>query len=206
MKLAEVPQHSILLIDLDNTLVFTNKANNLAYKTALYRTKYGYLIYENLVEEFNGIDHSLRITEEKIWEAYIKYQSNNSIKEHIKQSILSAIKIKKEIYAQFLYFTEPNKLIIDFLNNHKKSILVTKSSQTRANETLSYYNLSDCFQERVFCHSSKFKYPYAIDYLYRNSIVLDNFSMNNIYIIDDDLCELENAMAYGIPKEHIFIP
>lgn len=212
--LDQIPQNATILVDLDNTLVFTNRANNLAYEKALCdqamcysveQSGLGRDIYFSIREKLPSSE--ARITKRELLTAYLerKKQSDRKQIKTERKIILSAIKQKKEIYSQFIFSTELNMVLLNYLkkSNHQ-IILVTKCSRRRAEEMLSYYQLSELFEEKIYCDRKTDKYPYAINYLNQYTNLLSGYRLGEVYIIDDDLEELSKAITYGILRQNIF--
>lgn len=183
-------QTSLFLIDLDNTLIYTDRANNLAYEKAIkdiFPSRQGITL-------FNEIKNSSpqRITKESL--SNIPYFDKNTIN-HITT-------LKERYYDDFLSSTISNQEKIDKKINDickhnnlpvSKSIkiMVTNCSNKRANSILSYHNLTAYFSQIIYCNGIHNKFDFALSQL---NELLNTYKIphKHIFIFDDDIHQLND--------------
>ena len=180
MKL-NIKKDSILVVDLDQTLIFTNEANLLSYAEAI----------ENIL----GIDFATlsfytlnrRFTFDSIKEILPSIQKD-------KLELIKAEKIKN--YKKYLKNTQINKEVIQCVlefYNKNKIILLTNASKHRIRMLLKFYNLD--FFSHIFFNTNGNKY--------RNLIKFFKLDAEKLIIFEDDKNEIKNALSTGILKESI---
>lgn len=121
--------NSLYIFDLDNTLVYTDKLNNMSYLFAIDKL--------NLE---NRIDNNIRITRKDIYKKY-KDLSNDMIEK--------LIEIKQKYFIENLDQTKPNLDLFEILYSNPIDICVlwTAAERQRVEAILDYYNLNN-----QFCH------------------------------------------------------
>lgn len=182
----EINTHTVLLFDMDGTLVDTDFANFLSYKNAI-----------KLV-----IDH----------EEEIQYDVNNRFDRSSLKSIFpklinsefeKVIETKEKNYKDYLMHTKPNKTIVDILLQYSKSnktILVTNCREDRALITLNYHNLTDKFSKLLFRQDSS-----SGEHInkYKNAISNLGLSTQTVMVFENEDKEIKNAIMAGIPINNI---
>ena len=169
------------IFDLDNTLIYSDAANNLAYKEAV----------RNVVNGDLRIDGG-RITRGDIAARFPKLSV---------AQLSKIIAAKESLYPQYFDRTLLNPALLSILKqlaaNQKRTILLTYGGKNRALQLLEYYGIGKYFSEKYFKEdfSTMSKYKFATDVLELNSrkIVLfenetegqreavsDGFSVHNI--------------------------
>jgi len=182
----KIKGHSILFFDLDDTLVYTNFANYLAYEKAIQSVK----------KSQTPISYSPDL---RFNRGYLK-----SLMPDLAQCEYEKIIQEKEDYfVQFLSETKLNRLIANIIIKHYKTnrvVLVTNCHKNRALMILNYYNLADKFGD-LFCrqkteNESKInKYEKAISYF--------DLSPESIIVFENEKLEIDNAILAGIPAQNI---
>lgn len=174
------------LIDLDNTLIYTDRANNLAYEKAMKETlksALGNELFSNLQTKTS------RITRETLSQL-------NSLDTY---SLEKIIRLKEDFYHHFLFATKSNEKVINDIikticfNNRTQpestqKILVTNCSASRANALLDYHQLNNYFQQSIFCPNIPNKFEFALNRLAKN------ISHKHIFILDDDIRQINDIM------------
>ena len=173
-----IPENiSTLSVNMDSTLIFTNKANFLAYQEAILSICY-LKIKDSHQQHFNR--------------SKLQKLLPNATDSIIHKIIL----LKKQIYHKYLHFTHPNKALISFLASQKskKIILNTNASKQRVYELLRHHNLFGLFY-KILCNKQ--------DNKYQNLIVSFNLKPNEILVFEDEQKEITKAIQAGILKDNI---
>jgi beta-phosphoglucomutase len=176
---------TVLLFDMDGTLIDTDLANFLAYKNAIRDVILGREVEYDPNERFNR--EALKTIFPNL--TYVEYEG--------------IIKKKEENYKALLSHTKLNSLLADTLTRYSKTnrtVLVTNSLEDRALLTLNYHNVTDKFHDLVYRQSDRMevrtnKYHYAITNL--------KLSGRSILVFENDSDEIEDAIAAGISVENI---
>jgi len=173
------------IIDLDNTLVFTDDLNNKAYKHSL--KSHGFI----------HPDNSGRLTREIIFMNY---------------SITNLELQNKIIYCKQKYFyknieeTVLNDYLFKLVKEKNKSdcILWTSATPERADKILTFYNLHHFFESIVFCKKKDIPndIKYLCDYL--------STEKDNLLFFEDNKAIIEHLKAiscnvFVIRKENLSI-
>ncbi|MBS9779297.1 MAG: hypothetical protein KGV51_01590 [Moraxellaceae bacterium] len=171
-------QDNIILVDLDETLVYSNMANNFAYQQAVKQ-----------VLHIDFVINNSRITSKNITN-FIDIST---------RELQAIIKYKQKIYPQFIDKTMVNDELKQFLQDIKQICplyLVTKSEIGRAKQLLEFHQLSELFTDKFFCKNENNKYQYTINKLQHN--------FQKIFIFEDSEIEIKQALLMQIPQENIF--
>jgi beta-phosphoglucomutase len=177
---------SVLLFDMDGTLVDTNLANFLAYKKAVLSvTKSDHNLYYNPEKRFN------RSNLKNVIPNLSENQEGRIIQE------------KEIFYDDFLRETKLNNLILEVLIKYSitnQTVLVTNCRKDRALAILNYHGLIDKFNNIFFRQFSEDdekinKYQSAISCL--------GISANRIIVFEDEILEINDAKMAGIPISNI---
>ncbi len=164
-------------VDLDGTLVHTDKANSLAYQQAVL----------SVVGMHINIDG--RIT------GKILKRLLNCDNETFKKIVWK----KKLLYPKFLHHTVVNQNLLHFLFTMKANYpiyLVTRSEEKRAKETIMFHHLRSVFTDTFYCKQTSNKWRYAMSLL--------NVSPEQVIIFDDNEIEIQNAISEKIPSDNIY--
>lgn len=170
----------VFVFDMDNTLIKTNKANNLAYSEAIklvLGVKY-------------DVDHDERFTRGKL----------KTIFPNLTETQFSEIVARKEqCFESYIKETELNHNLFMLLKrlHHEgcHTILLTNSRSRRAICLCNYYNLTKFFVRRFFyedCADNKYSLLKSLGYDLQNVVLYENE--------DDSSFE---ANANGIKLENI---
>lgn len=175
---------SILVFDLDGTLVNSDHANFLSYKEA---------IWQILRLDLNSLyDPSERFTRKMLKTIIPTLNSNDYEK---------IIDLKNNLYEKYLHHTTQNDFIIEMLRKYSKTnktILLTNSHQERAIKILEYHELMDFFDYKFYKETKGAeinKFHYVLTYL--------KISPESVIIFENEEIEVDMAMLSGIPSENI---
>ncbi len=167
---------NLILVDLDGTLIKSNKANNRAYAKAI----------NDLYPEF-VIPKIERITEEHINTLF----SDELMAEKI-------IAKKADYNALYLSDTLENKLLLKilFTLSEKCEIhLVTQACRKRAIPLLIHHNLLSLFDNFIFCKGITNKYAHATEEF--------KISPKHTLIFEDSATQIKLARCLGYPKNNL---
>ncbi len=180
---------TVLFVDLDGTLVSTNYANYLAYKKAFEQV---------LDSDFSLIfDCDRRVTREVV---------KKTIPDINKDQYRRIVKLKEELFVDYLYETELNNPVMSVLDKHSNltksvSVLVTNSRQERAETILKHYGIFDRFTFKFYRQENLdqkdiSKFEYALSKL--------ELSPTSVVVIENEELEVKAAIQAGIPSQNIF--
>lgn len=192
---------ALFLIDLDNTLIYTDRANNLAYEKAIkdiFPSNQGIVLFNEIKK-----NSSKRITREIL----------SNISSFDKNTINHIITLKEHYYDYFLFSTISNQEKIDEkindicrYNNLSTSkiikIMVTNCSTKRADSLLGYHNLTTYFSQIIYCNSIHNKFDFALSHL-SEQLKTQKISLTHIFIFDDDINQIKSIFSYKIPTKNI---
>lgn len=176
-----------LLVDFDNTLVFTNEANNLAYRRSIEdiaQIKMSNKQYQLVVSSMPD----QRITATGLYEI-ISEILNTSL------DVPKIATYKNKIYPAFISYIQKNDVLIRALENIKSNpeitiILVTNANPRRVIPILDFFDLESLFERIFYTNNSLDKYSLVISQL--------NLDPDNLIIIDDDQNQLDSAKLSGV--------
>lgn len=187
-----IPAFKYLLIDFDNTLVFTNESNNLAYRRAI----------EDIAQ--------IKISDEQ-YRLIISSMSDGRITEigfydiifEILNMGLDVPKIaayKNKIYPAFISHIQKNEILISLLETAKANpyittILVTNANPRRVIPILDFFNLERLFDRILYTNGSSNKYPLVISQL--------GLELDSLVIMDDDQHQLRLAKLFGVSEDRL---
>jgi beta-phosphoglucomutase-like phosphatase (HAD superfamily) len=180
--------NSILLFDLDGTLVETDKANNLAYLMA---------IKEIMGLHFNfGVNSIFRITREKL--SYLLPQAS-------KEELNKIISLKEKYFSKFLNCTRLNVELYEVLKRFKdqnRLILITRSKRERALRVLKYHGLLDYFKSAI-CQfqDPSLEWKSKIPELLKN----EDFNLQDLFLFENEEAERLDAIKSGLKTNQVLI-
>jgi len=178
-----IKEKTVIFFDMDETLISTNYANYLSYKSAI-----------NDIIGYIPIETNNRFTRKRLKEIIpnISNKQYNAI-----------IKRKNLLYKDYISETKIIQPIVDILNRYTtthKTILVTNSRKERALQTLEYHNLTNKFDQFIFKDSNTDNSSYKNN-KYLKAISNINISSNKFIIaFDNEEIEIKNAQKAGIKK------
>jgi len=170
----------IFVFDLDNTLVKTNRANNMAYKEA--------------IRTIVGMDIPMK---------HRRFTRSNllTVLPNLAEPEFNAIiKLKEELYTNHLQETTLNRQLLKILRlrNHvgDETILLTECSKTRAKQVCDYHSLTPFFDKSYYKDDmgSINKYQYLKGIL---------SSLGSVILFENEQTEIKRAKQYGIPENQI---
>ena len=170
------------MVDLDDTLIFTTKANHMAYKAALneqgfdlsiedYAQKCNGRKYKDFLPEIMGLDHP---------------------------AIETVHKRKIELYAECLKFAEPNHALIDILQAIKPVYyiaLVTTATKANVERILAHFGLTELFDTVITQEDVSRTKPDPTCY----NMVIEKYGIarGNCIIFEDSTTGIAAALASG---------
>lgn len=181
-----IPPASIILCDMDGTLLNTDYANTKAYEKA--------------VMAITGSKEKVSVKTRRLDRIQIKLQMPS-----LNQKQLSLItELKTAYFDHFVATTSVNQQLVDLIINHQgvnKVTLVTRCRRARAVKLLKYHNLLRYFSHLICYedlpngnHSNK--YHVATD--------MCKHEKNATFVFEDKMQEALNAQNIGISTSNIY--
>lgn len=164
-----------VFVDLDGTLVLTDKANKLAYQYAF--------------AQLTGEDY-------KNPKARITRDDFISILDPV--LLDQVINLKSQIYCELLNETQVNTEIVELISSYQSSCfiyLITASKQERADITIQHHGLDSLFHARFYCPTIQNKYSHVLAQLPINK--------QSVFVFENDILEADKAFKSGIPADNI---
>jgi beta-phosphoglucomutase len=181
----EINSDTVLLFDMDGTLIETDFANFLSYKNAIQSvTNKGEIGY-NPKERLNRTN-------------LIAIFPNLT-----KTDYEEIVRKKEENYPKYLSHTKLNKSVADILMKYhatNKTILVTNCRKDRALLTLNYHRLTDKFTNIIFRHESENN---TRENKYKNVIITLKLSPQTLLVFENEKQEIEDAQLAGVSINQI---
>lgn len=172
--------NSIFVFDMDNTLIKTDKANNLAYSEAI-----------SLVL---GVKYDIALNE-RFTRDRLKTVFPNLTETQFSEIVV----LKEQCFESFIKETELNHNLFMLLKrlHHEgcHTILLTNSRSGRAISICNYYNLTKYFVRRFFfedCHNHKYTFLKSLGY-----------NLKNVVLYENDEVSSSEAVANGINLDKI---
>lgn len=183
---SKINKETVLLFDMDGTLVDTDFANFLSYQKAIHSvTQTNNEILYNPNERFN------RATLKKI------------VPNLTAEEFETIIQQKEENYMVYLTETKLNKTVVDILIEYSKTnktVLVTNCREDRALLTLNYFKLFDKFSHIFFRQVSE--NGNRIN-KYENAIKSLSLSAQTVIAFENERTEIDDAILAGISINNI---
>lgn len=180
----KIREDSILLFDMDGTLIETDYANFLAYQKALMESNVKYKI---------DFDSNIRFNRETLVQLFPNLTS---------AELRNIAQLKNKYYYEYLTETSIIPYTHDILKKHAKThriILVTASRNARALATLDYHNIIHLFDDYCFKQeSSKNKFE-----LFSKQFTIN---LDQAILFENEEREVQNAINIGIKTQNIFNP
>lgn len=174
------PLNNIFVFDLDNTLIKTDKANNLAYADAI-RLVLGqsHVIVSDRRFTRNDLKNLFPSLLQTQLESIISHKER-SFKSYIGETVLNInlFEILKQLYCKGYH-----------------TILLTNSHSWRAIQLCSYYNISQYFVQQFFhedCLENKYSFLKSLGY-----------DLQSVILYENDESLIQEAVNNGINLENI---
>lgn len=182
----KINSDTILLFDMDGTLIDTDFANFLSYQEAV----------QSVIQNITEIQY---VPNERFNRATL-----NKVIPNLTEEKLEAIIKEKELnYNKYLTQTKMNKSVSDILIQYSKTnrtVLVTNCREDRAVLTLEYHKLIDKFSHLFFKQiTSKDNRVNK----YKNALNILSLSAQNIIAFENEKTEIDDAKLAGIPIDNI---
>lgn len=183
---SKINKDTVLLFDMDGTLVDTDYANFLSYKNAIKNV----IKRENDIQ-FNPNERFNRTTLKSIFPNLTEPECEEIIKQ------------KEEYYNSQLDETKIIKPIVDILMQYCDSnttVLVTNCRKERAIKTLKYHNLFDKFKHLFYKQNLTNKTRIN---KYQNAISSLSLSAQSVIVFENEKIEILDAINAGILTNNI---
>lgn len=175
----KISPNDVLLFDMDGTLIYTDNANNIAYKLAIRD-----VLGEIPDDLFNNI---YRIRQVDV---------RNAIKNISEEQFNQVVTCKNEYYKKNLSATYLIDNVVDLLKLHHKThkcILVSDACCDRVMQTLEYFNLKNKFYAIITkedCIDNKNKFTSAIS----------KFKLNpdELWVFEDEQENIDKALKLNV--------
>lgn len=167
--------NSIFVFDMDNTLIKTDKANNLAYSEAI----------SSVLGVNYNIEKGKRFTRNELKELFPKLTQ---------PQIDEIIDRKEKCFGSYLNETELNTNLFSLLKRlHQEgyhTILLTNCHSGRAISLCNFYNLTEYFVQRFFyedCLNNKYTLLKSLGYDLQNVVLYENEESSSLEAVNSGI-------------------
>lgn len=174
-----ISPNDVLLFDMDGTLIHTDNANNIAYKSAIRD-----VLGEIPDDLFNNI---YRIRQVDV---------RNAIKNISEEQFNQIVTCKNEYYKKNLSATYLIDNVVDLLKLHHKThkcILVSDACCDRVMQTLEYFNLKNKFYAIITKED-------CIDHKNKFTSAISKFKLNpdELWVFEDEQENIDKALKLNV--------
>jgi beta-phosphoglucomutase len=182
----KVKQDSILIFDMDGTLIDTDFANYISYNKAIQ-----FVLHNTLDIPYNK---DFRFNKKSLQKLLPTIGA---------EKITEIVHVKNYYYKQYLYCTQLIPKTFEIVKQYcltHQLLLVTKAKYDRALQTLQYHGVDSLFDKIV-------TKPNSLNAQYKNkydtALQLHSLNAEDVIVFENEKTEINDALLAGINKQNI---